>query len=151
VGNGPLKMPKNSFGPELNIPQDLEGCYEFGWETRNYTDIGSKINWVVLQLLYLEEDDELLKKAYQAVGIRNHEFQILEEILKEVFCVDKVNFNLTLDGTGTRDIDIEGYIDHQSVCNENYHNLDIFESKETLKQFLFCPDSYIVGGNDNSP
>lgn len=40
----------------------------------------------------------------------------------------------------------DAYIDHQSRGGSNF---EMFESKEKLKQFLFCDQSYIQGGNDN--
>ena len=44
---------------------------------------------------------------------------------------------------------VYGEIDHQSSVEEN-DNIEMFESKETLIDFLFCKDSYIETGNDNN-
>ena len=42
-------------------------------------------------------------------------------------------------------IDADGYIDHQSLDVAE----EVFESKDTLKRFIFHPDSSLQTGNDN--
>jgi len=59
---------------------------------------------------------------------------MLEEVIEEVTGATEVLFNLS-----------DSYIDHQS------HDVvgKAFESKETLKEFIFNPKSVLRTGNDN--
>jgi hypothetical protein len=50
--------------------------------------------------------------------------------------------------TGYADHGRFAYIDHQSAACEG-ENTEIFDSAEDLERFIFCPESYIQGGNDN--
>jgi hypothetical protein len=152
IEKGDLELPHDFYDSELNIPQDFPSSYyEFGWGPGVHSDVGSKINWAVLQLLYYEEEDKLLEKAYQAIGSKGREFQLLEDVLKERFHISKVNFNLTTsyDEAKHNSNKIEAYIDHQSASCEDPGQMHIFDSKEKLEQFLFCPASFVEEDNDN--
>jgi hypothetical protein len=75
------------------------------------------------------------KANYAAQDVyRNQELSdMLAEVISEV-CGAKIVA-----------IDAQGYIDHQSQGNS--HNA--FSDKDTLKEFLFNPNSYVETDNDN--
>jgi hypothetical protein len=70
---------------------------------------------------------------------------MLEEIIREELDVEDIVWNIA---TSYRDKGIEGYIDHQSSAGEG-QNIEIFNSKEILRSFLFNKESYIQLDNDN--
>lgn len=122
----PFKL--NSF---IKIPDDFYGStYEFGWGPEKITDTESKINFAYLQCIDVENDEWL---------------SLLEEVLMEETGVERIVWNFAKDYT---DKGIEGHIDHQSASREG-KNTEIFDSKETLKNFLFDEESYIQLDNDN--
>ncbi len=82
-------------------------------------------------------NDPMTKANYCAMDQCNHKtnLDMLVEVIKE--------------HTGAVDVDvsnINGYVDHQSVGTSH----DAFVSKETLKNFIFSPESWLFTGNDNS-
>lgn len=97
------------------------GCDEFGWGPETIKDVFSRINFAKIQSDY--------KKSW---------FEMLEEVIKEK--------------TGCKTIVWQmnnfAYIDHQSHASEG-ENIEIFDNKKALEQFLFCSDSLIKLDNDN--
>ncbi len=82
-------------------------------------------------------NDAIIKANYAAVDNpnRNAERQgMLEEVLKEHTGAKEIVFALG-----------DSYIDHQSVGTSH----DAFASKQTLKDFIFSPNSWLFTGNDN--
>jgi len=90
------------------------------------------------------------------------EFERCYEMLKKV-CEEKFNFSVTLnedilvaliykkeDGTYKTSVQLnyDYYIDHQSCVTED-RCMEMFESEETLYDFLRFKKSYVQGGNDN--
>jgi hypothetical protein len=97
-----------------------QGETEFGWQFDRYEDIHSRINFAYLQ----------------AVG--DQEWQLmLEKVIKENSIVEFVDL-----------IGLNGYIDHQSAACEG-ENVEMFNSEQALKDFIFGKGSYIQCGNDN--
>ena len=131
IGDGPLK--------ELKIDGTViigqHGETEFGWENTVYDGVWSRINFAYLQ----------------AVD-RSEWLEMLEDILKEHLGCTEIVYLINTSYDEKPDSEhgpyVRGYIDHQSAACEG-SNTEMFESKEKLKQFLFCADSYIQGGNDN--
>jgi hypothetical protein len=126
IGAGLFDVPFFSK-KELAVPGDFGGTKEFGWTPKKHADFGSRLNFAYLQAI----DDINLK--------------MLETVLKEEMYIDSIQWNIfpyydSLD---------YGYIDHQSSAYEG-KNLQMFESKEVLKKFLFCLDSFVYTDNDNS-
>lgn len=119
-------------GNVLNIDTSI-GTSEFGWENIEYTDTGSKIIFSYLQCLYSKN------KKY---------LKMLEDVLKDNYQCDIINWDIVTFDDYTGDDNNLGFIDHQSSATEG-QNLEMFESIDVLKLFLFCDDSYIQGGNDN--
>ncbi len=115
----------------LNDDGLVEICAgEFGWGVENYFDAATKASYC---LTYLK----------QSRGLNvDHRFEMLREVvLKETGAKDIVYVPV-----GDSVISEWGYIDHQSneVCQE------AFESAETLRQFIFNPESRLHICNDNS-
>jgi len=140
IGTGKFTIPIiNSH--ILTVPDDTGGEFEFGWGPANHYDFGSKLNFAYLQSLYKFQNQEpLLDKALQAIeGHSNKWLLMIEEVLKKHLCISSIIWNLSFD---------TGYIDHQSCAAED-SNTEIFESIETLEDFLFREDSFITEDNDN--
>jgi hypothetical protein len=108
------------------------GETEFGWQEEEYSDFGSKLIFSYLQTIYANYNG-LLK--------------MLEEVVKENTGAPDIQWNIQETWSGGDGKD-NGYIDHASSACEG-RNIDIFYSKETLKDFLFNPLSYIHNDNDN--
>jgi len=120
---------KNAFENEVYTSDD-KGETEFGWGPDTCRDVHSRINFAYLQTQYTGNSDDL---------------SMLEEVIKEHTGASEINWGISI----TRNDDkLWAYIDHQSSGSEG-SNLEMFENKETLKNFLFSPDSKIVLDNDN--
>lgn len=105
---------------------------EFGWEREAYNDPLSKASYC---LTYVKTGGE--------TGGRE---QMLREVLEEEVG-GKVEF-VPL-GHDPTDGDDWGYIDHQSHIGKRDACGDAFESKESLRAFIFNPKSTLVTDNDN--
>lgn len=100
------------------------GETEFGWGPETISDVFSMINFAKLQANY----------------INNHDWEnMLNDVIKEATNCNEILWDEKV---------IEGYIDHQSASCEG-KNTEIFDTKDTLRNFLFCTDSKIVLNNDN--
>jgi hypothetical protein len=103
----------------------------FGWGPRTYCDFGSK----------------LIFAYFQAEMINKTEWiNLLEEVVKEGTGASSIVWKVSTNDEW--DSPDHGYIDHQSASIE-YRNIEMFDSKETLKDFLFNSQSYIELDNDN--
>jgi hypothetical protein len=88
-----------------------------------------------------------LERAYLALDIDvNPHLKMLEKVIKENSNVLEIEWNVS------DDMDAEGkdwaYIDHASSAVED-QNMEIFESEEVLKNFIFGSGSHIELDNDN--
>jgi hypothetical protein len=104
------------------------GETEFGWESSNYYDFGSKVIFSRLQAEYVNNEDWM---------------ELLDKVLKETFNTELIEWRV-----GTNDDDPYCYIDHQSASYEG-KNIEMFESEKELRKFLFSSDSFIRTDNDN--
>jgi len=129
--SGELVIPK--FFGTLEAGADL-GETEFGWGPDRITGVGSMINFAYLQCMYAKGRPEWLA--------------MLEKVIKDVTGVTEIKWKLTDSYERDRAELDWGYIDHQSSAYEG-QNTEIFESEETLKNFLFGKHSYIELDNDN--
>lgn len=111
------------------------GESKFGWQRETYHDVYSKVNFAFLQALELSARD----------GDDNW-LEMLDEVIKDFTGVVEVQHGFDVKPSGYIE---DGYIDHQSSVSED-ENTEMFYSKEDLKQFLFCKESYIQNQNDNS-
>jgi len=123
------------------------GYTEFGWGPETITDIGSRIIFAYLQTQYGHEDTEpLLEQALLVTkGYVNEWLFMLEEVIKETG-IKNIEWNVSSND------DEEGkdwaYIDHASCASEK-SNIEIFQNKQILRDFIFGKDSKIELRNDN--
>jgi hypothetical protein len=112
----------------LNAGYELgETC--FGWGPERIDDIGSRVNFAYLQTLYAENED--WKEMLYEVIRENSKVKVLD--LSSLYKAHER---------------CEAYIDHQSNAGDGM-NTEIFESKQTLKDFIFGKGSFIQLENDN--
>lgn len=112
----------------------VDGEVSFGWDFIKYSKPMDKLNWACIQ-------------AYEAkFGMANNK---PVKMLVELFN----NHGIKFPGLSFDEFErMEGqgiYIDHQSLCTDKKSMLDIFETMTTLKNFLFCKNSFVCTGNDN--
>lgn len=113
---------------------------EFGWEYRRYFEPINKVRYLVTQITDGEPpqvggEDEVTAHLVK----ENQDFRLLAEVVKAQSGCDLV----VEPGSG--------YIDHQSARGEKGVGMELFESADQLRHFIFSPDSFIQTGNDNSP
>ena len=72
---------------------------------------------------------------------------MLEEVIKENSDITNIIYCISDDIDNTENKQW-GYIDHQSAACEG-ENIEMFENKRKLKDFIFGIDSYIHTDNDN--
>ena len=103
----------------------------FGWGPDEIYNIGSRIIFAFIQTDY---------------GRNSERIQLLEKVIKEYAGISEIIWNI---GDYNNDEQKDyAYIDHQSSYSEG-QNLEIFESEDILKNFIFSRKSYIVLDNDN--
>jgi hypothetical protein len=118
--NSNLSIP-NYKGDDLVVDSSF-GTDQFGWEFEEYYDFGSKVIFSYLQ----------------ARAINNQTWlNMLETVIKSNCNVSDITWQLD-----------DAYIDHQSSSCEG-QCVEMFDSEDQLKQFLFNNSSYIKTGNDN--
>lgn len=140
-------IPEKAFNEkgELPIPNDF-GNYSFGWDTKWYGSTLDRINFAFCQLMYLC-DENFPPKEGEAYEL----FLMFEEVLKEEGITPKyiiLKKDAKEEGQWLCAMDYDFYIDHQSSAIEGV-NIEMFDSKESLHDFLFNEGSGIQGGNDN--
>jgi len=110
------------------------GTTEFGWEHTTYNTVYDRINFAYIQT---------------ECGKDYNRLKMLEDVLKNnIVGLVKIVWNIS-DEYNCVDGKVWGYIDHQSARCEG-QNMEMFESMESLTNFIFGMNSYIQGGNDNS-
>ena len=119
----------DSITPDKNGLIVLEPM-EFGWEQERYDDPYTKLVylWIYIKDWSGKEEDDFM------------------ETYQRVVC-EHTGASRVIMNKGNNEWYPHGYIDHQSVEDRNYHHL--FYSDQTLKQFLFDPESWLVTDNDN--
>ena len=108
-------------------PEVSDGCIvfgkkgetEFGCGPERITDVFSRINFAHIQAENKPEWQEMI-----------------DDIIKNEIGCDTILWELS------------GYIDHQSSACEG-SNVEMFNSEDSLRRFLFCDDSFIQLDNDN--
>lgn len=122
---GPVKVYDSLFPNdegELIIPTE-----DFGWNQDTFTDAESKLSYV---MLYIRDWTN---------GSKKEDFtKILEDVVLGHTGADSVRLASTE----------YGYIDHQSVENDDLDHL-FNDDGEQLKEFIFNPDSVLETDNDN--
>lgn len=111
---------------------------EFGWEQTLYNEWWEKFDFMLLQVKLTGRSDEEYGKHHETLLAW---FQQFDPSIKYIIIPEEY----TDDDSGV-EYHI-GYIDHQSVGDEN---LSMLESVDTINKFIFSEKSYILNGNDNS-
>lgn len=131
--NSPLEMENSLVDSHLEIDgiHGSIGETEFGWTPEDYYDVWSKINFAYIQAYYMKDKfpewtDMIIRVIKEHTGAKEVVFDFLRN-----------EYGLA-----------NAYIDHQSASSEGM-NIEMFESDEAMKRFLFCPSSYIHTDNDN--
>jgi hypothetical protein len=132
IANTHMIPEKLYAGRTLSVGRD--GETEFGWEQRKYHSEYDRINFAYIQAMTAIDGD----KPNQTW------LDMLDKVVKEYTGANKVENLLSKDYNS----DTWAYIDHASASYEG-ENIEMFESEEALKNFLFSNDSYIQGDNDN--
>ncbi len=138
----PIKVDKRCIvnGDILTVNCYTGNC-EFGWEREKYNDFGSKLIFSYLQTMYLMQNDCSSEDVENGKDL----LDMLESVLMDVLEVKKIVWNVTIGNEKGKD---SAYIDHQSSSVEG-KNMEMFNDEQSLKNFLFNPDSYIQTDNDN--
>ncbi len=108
----------------------IELSGEYGWEQDTYYNTLDKVDYIGIYARDWTEDSEKYT-------------QILIDVIKEHTGANDVLIDSKNSSWGGK----EGYIDHQSVEDRDYHYL--FENPELLKKFIFGEGSYFECDNDN--
>jgi hypothetical protein len=128
IDTNKLKFP--DYSGELVVDGNF-GETEFGWGPGNIFDVGSKIIFAYIQ---------------SGFGKNKEYLGMLEKVLREYCGVTTFVWDLS------EEYDYSekswAYIDHQSSYLAG-KNLEIFDSEDRLKRFLFDNNSYIHLDNDN--
>jgi hypothetical protein len=137
----PDLMDWNKALKKCKIPQTFGGDCEFGWDRTTYSGFASKLNWAILQAQGIHKYEKMISNVLEK------NFPAFTTKHENDFCF--IN-NFADDWVQEPESDkVYGYIDHQSHINESHGNADIFKTEKVLEQFLFNPDHYIQGDNDN--
>ena len=123
---------KESFykGEEISEEKVKEIIKKMSVEDATF-NIESKINFCYIQARDVKREDWI---------------EMLEKVLKRECSIQEIDWNLLKEDPNSWSHD--AYIDHQSSSKEG-RNTEMFDSEENLMNFIFNPDSYIQGGNDN--
>ena len=116
---------------------------QFGWEFEIYDDWKSKFDWAFLQMYY------------NAFGVDNvYYYDTMLDFLKQYYPeIERIELKKFYYDSSDFEEDEEysdepyGYIDHQSIGEENAIFL---EDVDSLKNFILCDSSFICNQNDNS-
>ncbi len=126
-----------------NIFPDRDGVLrltggQFGWEQEEYTDSLTKADYCAV---FTRSESAAKQRA------------MLEKVLLEVTGAKKIKYCFSSDYHTT--VDDEGdtihpaYIDHQSDFHEGGDCMAAFKDEQTLKDFIFNPNSILTTDNDN--
>lgn len=118
---------------------------DFGWEFKKYNDVLTKIQYVS-SIFYVKENPKKLKILKDVIksftGAKRVIFEFEKNFEEEYRACLKKNEKMC-----SKDIaDFGSGIDHGS----NTVFPQILESKNTIKDFIFNPSSWLFLGNDNS-
>lgn len=109
--------------PNKSIGETQFGCVQY----ESHKDIGSKLNFIAIQLYYLRYEDRQDCDSFEDI------LSMFKDILNEVF----PNLNLfDVDIPNTDVFEIRhGYVDHSSAVYEG-ENIELFKTKQAMKSFI---------------
>jgi hypothetical protein len=106
---------------------------EYGWEWHRYYSVQGKLRYLLTQVTNGQVPDDIEELCQD-----NERVAMLRDVVKEhTGCSIIVTHS-------------SGHIDHQSAMGDGNNGVELFNSAEALKSFIFDPESYIETGNDNS-
>lgn len=108
------------------------GQTQFGWGPQKCTDWGSRLIFAYLQTYYTGPETRIIWR------------NMLDKVVKEHLNIEGIIWDIS-DNVNTSNW---GYIDHQSNASEPA-NIEMFDNKVALKDFIFGSGSYIQLDNDN--
>ena len=113
---------------------------EFGWEVEDYYGAASKASYCMTYAFQMAQYYTVEGGYGYNMEFVKHLLDMLTEVIMENTKAKSVEYVKSDDQYYAY-----GYIDHKSfdVCS------DAFESKETLKNFIFNKNSYLHTDNDN--
>ena len=121
------------------------GNKQFGWEQKEYSDMKSKVNYILIQIVDLENYINSTGYPFRDISketVYSYKEKI-ESILNKYLGITKINWEELKIWVDNYDI----YVDHQSSFCEN-SDLEKF-LMDNLEDFLFNSKSVIITGNDN--
>jgi len=117
---------------------------EFGWEEEYYNDADTKLSYL---LTMIAEHASTIEEFYNS-----DDFIAVEDVIKDKLNCDGITipedeYKISSYRSGETYLDINGYIDHQSMYSSifdflNDYNLD-------LEEFIFNSNVELVTDNDN--
>jgi len=136
-----IKFHRGQWGGKenLSVTPDL-GCHQFGWDRVEYTNFWDRVFFAWIQAAYMQKE--------RKNGGHPEWMKMLNKVLKDKLKVKRIHWNVSLETPASGHWDDWCYIDHQSASHEG-QNIEMFRSEEELTNFIFSPNSYIQGGNDN--
>jgi hypothetical protein len=119
----------NTIAPDEDGTIVLTGG-QFGWEFCTFDCAIVKANYAAIHAISENDSDKI---------------DMLIEVIKEHTGAKEVVLQIYTNYEDAKEHIQWSYIDHQSlsVCH------DAFESKNSLSDFIFNPNSYLYTGNDN--
>jgi len=124
---------------ELHIPQTLGG--ETEWNYSTYSSFADKLNWAAL-MCYITEGPGSEKGSTEWTDM-------LLEIIEEDLGIEKVKINYVWEHDEynhevfLNPLAVQYTLDHGSHPCNSEESAKMFKDKETLRNFLFAPDSEI--------
>lgn len=115
------------------------GTTEFGWGAGDHRDIHSRINFAYMQAYSVD--------CIKWIDMLNEVIKENSDVVNLVYCIIDSCIDTSYAGAFIMFKEY-GYIDHQSSATEG-ENIEMFASKELLKDFIFGKDSYVHTDNDN--
>lgn len=104
---------------------------EYGWDWCEYRYPIDKIAYLIIYLNNTQNSVDFQKN-----------FDMLKKVIES-----HTGLKTSFDVKDPKFDSYDYYIDHQSIEDKTAEV--VFESEKTLKDFIFCKDSYIQTGNDN--
>lgn len=133
----------------LEVPGKFGGITEFDWSTFWSNDIGTKLNFLILQAQEYANDPYIEEENRDPTKLN-----LILDTLKEYLKVDEINIHFTKDFDWDEDEredpeDVWAMIDHQSLFSQGTPIPEGLFTKEGILNFIFNPESKLLMGNDN--
>lgn len=143
IANGNFMPDTLGVNSETNEIDIFPG--EFGWEIDSHNDAFTKASYCLTEILSCAKVNESVKsftqKDVRSVVSNSH----IQNLLNDFFDVIQNSTSHKVRIHSCDDYYGWGYIDHQSAGTAS----EAFESQETLRNFIFNPQSCLSTDNDN--